>query len=76
LKIDWRERGGPPPAESRANGFGTKLIKAVIERQLNGHVEHTFAPEGLRTDITIPLGHERWPQGRPAADALDALPPL
>lgn len=76
LKIDWRERGGPAPAEARTAGFGSKLIKAVIERQLNGKVEQNFAPEGLQADISIPLGHERWPQNRPVTDALDGLPPL
>jgi hypothetical protein len=35
----------------------------VIERQLNGQVEQTFAPEGLQTRLIVPLTHERWPGG-------------
>ncbi len=76
LKIDWRERGGPPPPDQRPPGFGSKLIKAVIERQLNGKIEQVFSVEGLQTDISIPLGHERWPQNRPVTDVLDGLPPI
>jgi len=76
LRIDWREHGGPTPEETRQAGFGSKLIRAVIERQLSGRIEQTFAPEGLHADILIPLGHERWPQNRINTDALDALPPI
>jgi hypothetical protein len=35
----------------------------VIERQLNGQVEQSFAPDGLDARLTVPLTHERWPGG-------------
>jgi hypothetical protein len=32
----------------------------VIERQLNGQVEQSFAVDGLHARLTVPLTHERW----------------
>ena len=70
LLFDWKERNGPPCKRVRRPGFGSKLIRTVIERQLNGKVQQTFGPQGMEVKLTIPLTHERWPGGAaPAADA-------
>ena len=61
--LDWKESQGPAPKRQRRSGFGSRLINMVIERQLNGQVEQTFAPEGLQTRLVVPLTHERWPGG-------------
>jgi PAS domain S-box-containing protein len=61
LLFDWKERDGPPYKRNRRPGFGSKLIRMVIERQLNGKVEQSFGPKGLEVKLTIPLTHERWP---------------
>jgi two-component sensor histidine kinase len=61
LVLDWKESGGPAPKRSRRPGFGTRLINMVIERQLNGEVEQSFAAEGLEVKLIVPLTHERWP---------------
>jgi two-component sensor histidine kinase len=63
LMLDWKESQGPAPKRQRRQGFGSRLINMVIERQLNGQVEQTFAPEGLQTRLIVPLTHERWPGG-------------
>src|SRR5712691_4374939 len=63
LMLDWKESQGPTPKRQRRPGFGSRLINMVIERQLNGQVEQTFAPEGLQTRLVVPLTHERWPGG-------------
>jgi PAS domain S-box-containing protein len=63
LLFDWKERNGPPHKRIRRPGFGSKLIRTVIERQLNGKVLQTFAPKGMEVKLTIPLTHERWPGG-------------
>jgi two-component sensor histidine kinase len=52
-------------------GFGSRLINMVIERQLNGQVEQSFAADGLRARLTVPLTHERWPGGPRPASAVD-----
>jgi PAS domain S-box-containing protein len=61
LLFDWKERNGPPSKRNRRPGFGSKLIRMVIERQLNGKVEQSFGPKGMEVKLTIPLTHERWP---------------
>ena len=48
LVLDWNESHGPAPKRGRRLGFGSRLINMVIERQLNGQVEQSFAAEGLR----------------------------
>ncbi len=63
LMLDWRESRGPAPKKQRRQGFGSRLINMVIERQLNGQVQQNFAPEGLQTRLVVPLTHERWPGG-------------
>ena len=60
LVLDWKESRGPAPRRTRRVGFGSRLINMVIERQLNGQVEQSFAADGLRARLTVPLTHERW----------------
>ncbi|WP_386679538.1 chemotaxis protein CheB [Loktanella sp. R86503] len=51
----WTETGGPAPAISGDNGFGTMLIKSTITGSLNGNVEFHWEPEGLQCVIRIPV---------------------
>ena len=55
LCISWMERGGPPVAEPRRRGFGTRLIERSLAHQLQGEVQIHFHPEGVTCDIDIPL---------------------
>jgi PAS domain S-box-containing protein len=54
-RIDWREQGGPPVAEPRNCGFGSRLIEGGVKAELGGSARLTFAPEGLRCEFLIPL---------------------
>ena len=63
LVLDWKEREGPAPKRNPRPGFGFRLIKMVIERQLNGEVKQTIDAVGLDTTLIVPLTHERWPGG-------------
>lgn len=54
LEIEWRETGGPPVAGPIRHGFGTKLIRSVVERQLHGTVSLAWEPTGLRCSISVP----------------------
>jgi PAS domain S-box-containing protein len=64
LVLDWKESRGPAPKRNRRAGFGSRLINMVIERQLNGQVQQSFAPGGMETRMVVPLTHERWPGGQ------------
>jgi PAS domain S-box-containing protein len=69
LLLDWKERNGPPHKRTRRPGFGSRLIRTVIERQLNGKVLQSFKPKGMEAKLTIPLTHERWPGSAPESTA-------
>jgi two-component sensor histidine kinase len=59
LAIDWRERGGAPAAEpSRRRGFGSVLMRRVVEAQLRGKIDWRLEPEGLVCRIELPLEEE------------------
>jgi PAS domain S-box-containing protein len=68
LCIDWVERGGPPPAAPDKRGFGSRLIEGGVATELGGSACLTFAPEGLRCELLIPLEQAtREPVRRPGA---------
>jgi two-component sensor histidine kinase len=54
-QVLWRESGGPASALPTTKGFGTKLIDLSATRDLGGHVERTFAEDGLSVDLRFPL---------------------
>jgi len=55
LRIDWIEHGGPVVTVPDQRGFGSKLIEGSIAAELGGTARLTFAPEGLRCEIVIPM---------------------
>lgn len=75
LDLDWIERHGPPTRHPRRSGFGTRLVDLVIRRQLNGEITRTYARDGLRVKLVVPLSHERWPPApEEAAAASNSVP--
>ncbi len=52
--LSWRERGGPPVAPGRTQGFGTTLIQRACDYELGGSAELTFHPAGLTVEIRFP----------------------
>ncbi|TNC11459.1 HAMP domain-containing protein [Methylobacterium terricola] len=55
LSLRWRESGGPPVAPPARTGFGTRLIRTSLERELAGEVRLDFAAGGLACLISVPL---------------------
>lgn len=55
LELHWRESGGPAVRAPQRSGFGTRLIRTSIERQLGGTVELHWQAEGLQCDITLAI---------------------
>ncbi|GHD16761.1 PAS domain-containing protein [Tianweitania populi] len=54
--MDWIESGGPVVAErTTPSGFGTKLMALSVNAQMGGTLIPTFAPDGLRMAIAIPM---------------------
>lgn len=54
LLLTWREENGPKVAGPGIPGFGTRLIDHSA-KDLGGAAELSFAPDGLKARITIPM---------------------
>ena len=48
------EAGGPPPSTERRTGFGTVMMRGMIEKQLRGEVRRDWTDTGLAVTISIP----------------------
>lgn len=55
LEIEWKETRRPPVKSPGQQGFGSKLIRSVVERQLQGAVSCSWEPDGLRCKISLPM---------------------
>ena len=52
--ISWIERGGPTVVHPRQRGYGSTVIKSMVELNLEGQVELDFASSGLSWSLTCP----------------------
>lgn len=50
VRMEWRERGGPPATAPKRRGFGSRLVGLGLTG--NGDVEKDFGPEGLTVRLT------------------------
>jgi two-component sensor histidine kinase/DNA-binding response OmpR family regulator len=65
LVLQWVENGGPTVRPPRSEGYGTRVIGASVERQLDGRAKFDWHPDGLRFAMSIPLGEKSKPEERP-----------
>jgi len=54
LRLQWIERGGPPPQACARNGFGTKLLRRSV-RQFDGALDAQYTPTGLQLRLSLRL---------------------
>ncbi len=52
LSLSWIEQGGPPVQPPERKGFGARLIARSLSSE-DGEAKLSFAPEGVRCDITV-----------------------
>ena len=52
--VSWTERDGPPVSSPQRQGFGTTVMKAMIERSVGGKVDLEYAPSGVSWRLTCP----------------------
>jgi PAS domain S-box-containing protein len=57
LRLDWRERGGPPAAQPGSSGFGTLVLRRMLAHDLDATVDLEYAPGGLVCRIAVPARH-------------------
>ncbi|WP_432798351.1 PAS domain S-box protein [Poriferisphaera sp. WC338] len=55
LHIHWEEKDGPTVKVPERKGFGTKLMKGLIEYELQGRLEIAYHETGIVCDIDIQL---------------------
>ena len=54
LRIEWRERGGPPVQEPERRGFGSRFIEGSVAAELQGTAKLAFERPGLVCTMEIP----------------------
>ncbi|MEJ1229084.1 PAS domain S-box protein [Pseudomonas sp. CCNWLW56] len=54
--LDWQESGGPPVSGPEREGLGSRLMKRCIERDLGGHFDLRFVPEGVSCRFSFLIG--------------------
>ncbi|SDC62170.1 PAS domain S-box-containing protein [Sphingomonas sp. YR710] len=54
-RMEWNETGGQAADAPAHEGFGTKLIRLSVERQLGGAISRNWNRQGFRADIRIPV---------------------
>jgi two-component sensor histidine kinase len=55
LELVWEERGGPATRPPARRGLGTVIIDGAVRYELGGTVDTTYAPEGVRVTLHVPL---------------------
>lgn len=58
LKMEWNESGLENVAVPDSIGFGSRIIEEVMPMQLEGNVERTFTPSGMRCSIAVPMSRK------------------
>ena len=56
LRIDWRERGGPPVAPAARRGFGTRMLEKLLDPESGDSVIIRFEPAGVVCVFELELG--------------------
>jgi PAS domain S-box-containing protein len=56
LTITWRELGGPLIEAEPTPGFGSRLLRQIITRELAGQLDIRFEREGVRCIMAMPMG--------------------
>ena len=64
LVLDWLEIGGPPVEPPSTTGYGSEVISASIERQLDGAVTFDWGRDGLHCTLSVPLDDKLKPAER------------
>lgn len=55
LVIDWREANGPEVRTAALESFGSRLLRRLIEGQLQGNVQRRLEPDGVICLMEFPL---------------------
>jgi PAS domain S-box-containing protein len=63
LSLDWDEQGGPPVQAPEATGFGTTMLRQIMEYQHQGRTELIWRAAGLVCRLRLPVSEVASPSG-------------
>ncbi|HET7682012.1 MAG TPA: HWE histidine kinase domain-containing protein, partial [Xanthobacteraceae bacterium] len=72
LRLQWQEQDGPPMPSTRKEGFGSVLLRSIIERDLGGRLDMIFSRDGLLVIACIPMTALMGPSIVPQGDPFEA----
>jgi two-component sensor histidine kinase len=55
LVLSWSETGGPPVSPPVRQGFGTRVMKQMVEGQFKGEMRFEWRPEGLVCELSFAM---------------------
>jgi len=55
LDFDWVESGGPPVTPPQRDGFGSRLLQAVLPGQIQATASMEYCREGVRMHCSVPM---------------------
>lgn len=55
LRLEWKERGGPPVVQPNTRGFGTRMIERGLAAELGGTARIHYEPDGVRCEVDAPM---------------------
>jgi PAS domain S-box-containing protein len=53
IRLEWRERGGPPAQVPTRSGFGSQLVRSLLSSDLGGDIETRFPASGFEADLVF-----------------------
>lgn len=54
LVITWQETGVEPITEPEVSGFGSRMMKQVATKQLEGSIDYDWKPTGVQVQVVLP----------------------
>ena len=57
FRLEWSERGGPPPGPRRGRGFGSVILEEVLPEDFMGVCTVSHGPGGLRCRLETRMLH-------------------
>jgi hypothetical protein len=72
LRLQWQEQNGPPIRSVWKEGFGSVLLRSIIEGDLGGRLDLMSARDGLLMIACIPMSALMEPSIVPQGAPVDA----
>lgn len=54
LRLQWREKDGPPVAPPSRRGFGSRVLEQGLAHELDGCVDLDYQPDGVICTVDVP----------------------